>query len=102
MRDNSGQVVITTFDENSAKAIAEAGGGVYVNGASQKALSTLTDALDSLDKTEFKRVEYKAGAEQFPTFAWLALILLVADIFVLDRKIGWLKNIQFFTKESKK
>lgn len=102
MRDNSGQVVITTFDENSAKSIAEAGGGVYVNGASQKALSALTDALDSLDKTEFKRVEYKAGAEQFPTFAWLALILLVADIFVLDRKIGWLKNIQFFTKDSKK
>lgn len=99
LRDRDDKVVITTFDESAAKSIAQAGGGVYVNGASNKALSALTDALDSLDKTEFKKVEYKAGAEQFPTFAWLALILLVIDFIVLDRKSGWLKKINFFTKD---
>ncbi len=99
LRDRDDQVVITSFDESSAKSIAEAGNGIYVNGSSNKALSSLTDALDSLDKTEFKKVEYKAGAEQFPTFAWLALILLVTDFIVLDRKSGWLKKINFFTKE---
>jgi len=99
LRDRDDQVVITSFDESAAKSIAEAGNGIYVNGSSNKALSALTDALDSLDKTEFKKVEYKAGAEQFPTFAWLALILLVTDFIVLDRKSGWLKKINFFTKE---
>lgn len=99
LRDRDDQVVITSFDESSAKSIAEAGNGIYVNGSSNKALSSLTDALDSLDKTEFKKVEYKAGAEQFPTFAWLAIILLVTDFIVLDRKSGWLKKINFFTKE---
>lgn len=99
LRDREGQVVLTTFDEAAAQSIAEAGDGVYVNGSSSKALDTLIGALDEVDKSEFKKVEYKASAEQFPTFAWIALALLIADIFVLDRKIGWLKNVNFFTKE---
>jgi Ca-activated chloride channel family protein len=98
MRDGEGKVVLTTINEQLGKAIAEAGDGIYVNGASGNAISQLTDKLDQLEKSEFKRVNYKASAEQFPTFAWIALILLLIDIFVLDRKIGWLKNINFFTK----
>lgn len=101
MKDNEGKTVITTFDEASAQKIAKAGKGVYVNGASSKALDTLTESLDNLDKGDFSRTEYSTSAEQFPTFAWLALIMLVIDVFVLDRKIGWLKNINFFTKSDK-
>lgn len=102
LKDKEGNVVITKIDENAAQKIAKAGKGVYVNGSSSKALETLIQSLDNLDKNEFDRVEYKSSAEQFPTFAWLALILLVIDIFVLDRKIGWLKNINFFTKDAEK
>ena len=93
-----GTPVITKLNEQLADEIASAGDGIYVNGASGNAISQLTDKLDQLEKSEFKRVNYKASAEQFPTFAWIALILLLIDIFVLDRKIGWLKNINFFTK----
>ena len=99
LRDSDGKVVLTTIDEKMGKAIAEAGNGIYVNGASGNAISQLSDKLNQLEKSEFKRVNYKASAEQFPTFAWIALIFLVIDIFVLDRKIGWLKNINFFTKK---
>lgn len=102
MKDNEGNVVITKIDEAAAMKIAKAGKGIYVNGASSKAFEDLYASLDNLDKSEFKRVEYKASAEQFPTFAWIALILLLADLFVLDRKIGWLKNINLFSKNAKK
>ncbi len=98
LRDADGKVVLTTINEQLGKAIAEAGDGIYVNGASSGAVDQLVDKLNQLEKSEFKRVNYKASAEQFPTFAWIALILLVADIFVLERKIGWLKNIEFFSK----
>lgn len=98
MRDADGKVVLTTIDEKTGKAIAEAGDGIYVNGASGNAISQLSDKLDQLEKSVFKRVNYKASAEQFPTFAWITLILLVIDIFVLNRKISWLRNINFFTK----
>lgn len=101
MKDNEGNTVITAFDEASAQKIAKAGKGVYVNGASSKALDKLTKSLDNLDKGEFSRTEFSTSAEQFPTFAWLALVMLVIDVFVLDRKIGWLKNINFFSKSDK-
>lgn len=99
LRDKEGQVVLTSFDEEAAKRLAEVGDGTYVNGASSKALETLVSALDEVDKTEFKKVQYKASAEQFPTFAWIALALLICDLLVLDRKISWLKRVNLFTKD---
>ena len=102
MRDSQGNEVVTAVDEKAAEAIAKAGKGVYVNGANPQALSTLDNTLSGLSKTELKKETYKSSAEQFPLFAWLALILLVIDILVIERKISWLKNVNFFTRTNKK
>lgn len=99
MTDASGQMVVTTLNEKLATEIAEAGGGIYVNGASSDALDKLVDQLETLQKSEFKHVTYSAGAEQFPVFAWIALAFLVLDVFVLDRKNNLLKKVNFFTKK---
>jgi Ca-activated chloride channel family protein len=98
LRDSEGQVVTTSINEELAKQIAEAGKGIYVNGGASNALNVLVAQLETLQKSEFKRVSYTAGAEQFPTFAWIAFIILLIDLFVLDRKISWLKNVNFFSK----
>jgi len=102
LRDMQGNVVTTTINEELGKQLAEAAVGVYVNAAASSALEDLESKLDSLEKSEFNRISYTAGAEQFPTFAWIALILLVVDVLVLERKIGWLTHINFFTKTDKK
>lgn len=98
LRDSEGQVVLTATNEELAKEIAKAGNGIYVNGASSSALDNIAKQLGGLDSSTIKNVRYTAGAEQFPTFAWIALIFLIIDIFILDRKIGWLNKINFFTK----
>lgn len=98
MTDANGQMVLTTLNEKLASEIASAGDGIYVNGASSDALDRLVDRLETLQKSEFKHVAYSAGAEQFPVFAWLALIFLVVDVFVLDRKNSLLRKINFFTR----
>ncbi len=95
-----GTPVITKLNEALAQEIAKAGDGIYVNGASPSALSDLQEQLDKLQKSEFSSVSYTAGAEQFPTFAFFAFLALLFDIFVVNRKISWLKGINFFTKES--
>jgi Ca-activated chloride channel family protein len=102
MTDYEGNEVITAVDEKAAAEIAAAGKGIYVNGANPAALDKLSDELSKLGKTELKSVKYKTSAEQFPVFAWLALILLVADLLVIERKISWLKNVNFFSKTPKK
>lgn len=93
-----GRPVVSSLNEGLAKEIAQAGDGIYVNGASPSALSDLQSQLDKLQKSEFSTVTYSAGAEQFPTFAFLAFFFILIDFFVVDRKISWLKGVNFFTK----
>lgn len=98
MTDMEGNEVVTAVDEQAAAAIAKAGDGIYVNGSSSDALDKLSSALKDLGSSDFSTVKYKISAEQFPVFAWFALILLLIDIFVLERKNDWLKNVNFFSK----
>lgn len=101
LKDSDGRPVTTYLNEEMAKEIAKAGDGIYVSGNSSSAVSDIDNRLESLEKSDLERVIYSSSAEQFPVFAWIALILLIADISVLDRKISWLKKINFFTKEQK-
>lgn len=95
--DREGNPVRSAINEDLARQIAEVCHGVYVNGASTNALSALTEQLDTLAKSNFDTVKYSAASEQFPTFAAIALILLIIDVFIVDRKIGWLRGIEFFS-----
>jgi len=97
-----GGPVVTKLNEELAKQIASAGDGIYVNGASPSALSDLETQLEKLQKSEFSTVTYKAGAEQFPTFAFFAFIFILVDLFIVDRKISWLKGVNFFTRPAAK
>lgn len=97
-KDWDGNPVTTFLNEAMAKEIAKAGGGVYIPGSDSDAVSQLVSQLDKLQKSDLRQVRYKSNAEQFPVFAWTALLLLIIDVFVLDRKIGWLKKYTFFSK----
>lgn len=98
MKDDTGVTVTSALNEAMARDIAQAGGGIYISGSSKSAVKQLTDQLDHLQKSELKNVKYKTSAEQFPILGWIAIVFLVIDIFVLDRKIGWLKKYTFFSK----
>jgi Ca-activated chloride channel family protein len=98
MKDDEGNPVTTRLNEEVAQQIAEAGDGIYVQGASSTVIKDVSEQLDTLAKSDLERVTYSASAEQFPVFGWLALIFLILDIFMLDRKVGWLKKINFFSK----
>lgn len=98
LKDNEGHVVTTYLNEQMAQEIANAGNGIYVNGAASSAVNDIADQLDTLAKSDLERVVYSSSAEQFPVFAWIALLLLIADFFILERKIGWLRRFNFFTK----
>ena len=95
----TGEEVVTHLDEATASQIAAAGEGVYVNGASNSAITTVDDKMNELKQAEFERKSFSPQSEQFPIIAIIALILLLIDSFVVTRKISWLKKYRFFTKE---
>ena len=101
LKDNTGNPVTTYLNESMAKEIAAAGGGAYINGSGSKAVDQLVESLDQIKKSDLQHVSYKASAEQFPLFVWIAVVLLVVDAFVLPRKIGWLKKFTFFNRTEK-
>lgn len=98
LKDESGQVVTTYLNESLASEIATAGGGVYINGASPTALNELAERLDEIKKTNFGRINYTANDEQFPVFAWIALLLVIIDCIFSNRKIGFLRKYNFFSR----
>ena len=99
MKDGQGNVVTTYLNEQTARQIAKAGGGIYVVGSAGDAATQVSNELKKLAKSDLQKVVYSQNSEQFPIFAWIALVFLIGDLFVLERKNSWLRKINFFTKE---
>lgn len=95
----TGAPVQTSLNEELAADIAKSGKGIYVNASNKDALTELDRQLSTLKKSKFESSVYAMHDELFWIFASIALILLIMDVFLLDRKIGWLDKITFFKKE---
>lgn len=98
----TGAPVETALNEDLAAKIAAAGKGIYVNASNSDALSELEKQLSKVKKTAMESSFSATHDELFGVFAWIALVLLVVEVFILDRRISWLDRITFFKKEEKK
>ena len=59
-------------------------------------LEKVQDLLNKMDKKEFEAKQFADFKDQFQWFLAAALLLLFLDIFLLDRKTGWLKKLNLF------
>ena len=101
MRDDNGNIAMTSFNEEQAKEIADAGGGIFVKGDATDAVNVLDEQLKKLATTNMSQYTYSREDEQFPVFAWIALALLIASVLLLSRKNPWLAKKNFFTRKVK-
>jgi Ca-activated chloride channel family protein len=98
LKDNQGNVVITKLDETMLEQIASNGNGIYVRANNaQVGLNTLFDEINKLEKTEMDTLVYSDYEDQFQYFFAIALILIVLEFFILERKNRYLKNIKLFS-----
>lgn len=58
--------------------------------------------LSDLEKSEFESKVYTDFEDQFQYIALIALLLLLIDFLILERKNKFLKNIDLFTVDKKK
>ncbi len=97
MKDNTGNTVMSALNEDMCKQVAAAGGGVYIhvenNSAAQQQLD---NELDKLSKKETSTTVYSDFDEQYQAFGILALLLLIIEICILDRRNPLLKRISLF------
>ena len=98
MKDKDGNVVITKLNEQMCQEIVAAGMGLYVRADNtNSALKALQKELDKMSKSELDSKVYSEYNEQFQTLAWIALVLLLVDFFVLDRKNRAFKKVKLFS-----
>lgn len=99
-RDQEGEVVITKLNEDILWEIASEGDGEYLSGANtSEAVSSITQILQEMDKMEFEAKQFAEFKDQFQWFLGGAILLLLLDIFVLERKTAWLRKLDLFNEK---
>lgn len=99
-RDNNNEIVITKLNQEGLKAIAKATKGGYVYGGSTKeVLDYVKNALDNIQKTEFEATQMADFQSQFQWFIGIAFVLLFIDLFLLERKTNWIKELNLFNEK---
>ena len=68
------------LDERLLEAIAEKTGGFYGRAGDAKALRSIVERIDELEKTEVKSVQYTQFAEHFGPWTLAALLVLAAEM----------------------
>ena len=94
--DDEGNTVISKLSEEMCREIATAGGGsyIYVDNSSS-AQKKLSEQVDRLAKAKMESQIYSEYDEQFQGFILIGLLLLLLDVFLLEResKSTWLSNL---------
>lgn len=90
LKTSTEELVRTRLNEEMCKQIAAAGHGVYVHvNNSSTADAVLRRELSKLQKGKINNVVYSDFDEQFQALALLVVILLIADVLLLERKRRW-------------
>lgn len=100
-KDSQGEVVITKLNEEVLRNIAEEGNGTYIDGSNtEEAVEFIKEELNKMDKKEFEAKQFSEYKDQFQWFLAIGAFFLFLDLFVLDKKTKWLKNLNLFNEKT--
>lgn len=101
-RDRDGNVVVTRLNEQMCQEIAQAGDGIYVRvDNSNAAQKVIAQEINKMAKADVETQVYTEFNEQFQAVAWIILLLLLAEMLILERKNPLFRNIHLFKKEER-
>ncbi|MFC0876417.1 VWA domain-containing protein [Saccharicrinis sp. FJH2] len=101
-KDREGNVVVSKLDMNMLQEIARAGGGEPIRASNGNVgLNRLYDDINQLDKAEMESRVYSDYEEQFDWLAWIVLVVLFFEIFILERKSRLFSGINLFKENTR-
>lgn len=99
-KDREGNVIVTRLNEQMCQEIAKAGNGIYVRvDNTNNAQKTINQEVNKMAKADVETQVYTEFNEQFQAVAWLILLLLLAEMLVLERKNPLFRNIHLFSNK---
>ena len=98
-KDLKGDVVITKRHVEMLKTIAKEGNGVFIDGnITDKPVKYMEDVIVNAQKNKFESKQFSDYKDQFQWFVAIALLILILDSFMLEKKTQWLKKIDLFNE----
>ena len=100
-KDKQGNTVITKLNEGMLQEIAQAGGGSYIRANNtQSGLNALFEEINKMEKKEIGSKIFTDYKDRFQIFIGFAILLLLLDLFILQRKNKWSSKINLFEDEN--
>ena len=101
LKDKDGNVVISKLNEQMLEQIASEGGGKYIRANNTRlGLNALFEDINQLEKKEIEAKVYSEYQDMFQYPSALALLLIIIEFLILDRKNRRLKHIRLFKVEN--
>ena len=99
-RDQNNQQVITRLDAEKLIEIATKGNGKYIDGSNtNEAVEQVTTILNGMNQKEFETKQFTDFKDRFQWFLGLAILLLVIELLLLERKTAWIKKLNLFNED---
>ena len=87
LKDSDGNIVVTRLDEETLRKIAREGGGAYVHAGNEEfGLNPIIDDIKKMEAERFNSIVFEDFDEQYMYFLAAALVLLVIEMLIGDRK----------------
>ena len=98
--DSEGNRVTTKLNQEMLTKIAKNAGGAYIEGKNTKqVVDFVKSELNTIQKIAHEGTQMVNFQSQFQWFLGLAFLLLLLDIFLLDRKTNWVKELNLFNEK---
>jgi Ca-activated chloride channel family protein len=95
--DSAGHTVISKLNEDMCKEIAAAGKGAYVRATnSNSGLNIVMDQIGKVQRKTYDTKAFKDFEDRFQFFLGFALLLLIIEFFISNRKNLRLSNLKLF------
>ena len=96
-KDRQGNVIITKLNESMLEEIALAGEGTYIRANNSKSgLSSLFEEINKMEKKEIGTMIFTNYKDRFQIFIGISLVLLILNLFFLERKNNIKSKINLF------
>jgi len=100
-KDAQGITVITRLDEPMLRDIAKAGKGIFVRANnSQSGVQEVFDQINKLEKAEYNEAFFSDYEDRFQFFIFAALILILGEVLIADRKGRLAGKIKLFNTKN--
>lgn len=102
-KDKEGNTIVTKLNEQALQEIAAAGNGIYVRATNSDAgLNNILSQLDKLEKKQFESKMFRDYEDRFQPFILAALLLLIIEAFLTERKSKLYKRLNLFGEKNEK